>query len=152
MRQLLDAMARLEGAVTSGQTALPAADPSVRLLMQRIKEVAGQLDMLSIDMRAAGVDERYAAAVEKEARAVSGMLRGPALPRASQPSLSNSPPKNLPDTKPSAPPAPRPAIPIARPAPPDPAAVRAPSPDDPRLAALSELDELSLSEKLALFA
>ena len=142
MRQLLDAMARLEGVVTSGQTALPA-DPSVRLLMQRIKEVAGQLDRLSIDMRAAGVDEHYAAAVEKEARAVSGMLRGPTLPRDSgaQPSL--------PRTE-AAPP--RPAIPAARPAPPVAPAVRAISPSDPRLTALSELDQLSLAEKLALFA
>ena len=80
MNQLLEAMGRLEHVVASGQPALPAADPSIRLLMQRIKEIACQLDVLSGDMRSAGVDERFASAVEKEARAVAGMLRGPARP------------------------------------------------------------------------
>ena len=163
LRQLLDAMGRLEGAISSGHSNLPPADPSVRLLMQRIKDIAGQLDMLSLDMREAGVDERFAAAVEKEARAVSGMLRGSVLPKV-PPAVAA-----LPRAAPSAPtapllaakpPEPRPSV-VSMPEPslpePSPRAVR-PSPaaavasDDPRLAVLSGLDELSLAEKLALFA
>ena len=78
LRQVLDAMARIESAIGAGAT-LPPADPSIRLLMQRIKDIAVQLETISREMREAGVEERYSAAVEKEARAVSGMMRGPTL-------------------------------------------------------------------------
>ena len=145
LRQLLDAMSRLEGAVASGQAAVaPPADPSVRLLMQRIKEIAGQLDMLSLDMREAGIDERFASAVEQEARAVSGMMRGTVLPRS--PARAKTPPPDAgllagpPRTEPA-------ASAEALDAVPNPSAA-----DDHRLALLSELDALPLRDKLVLFA
>ncbi len=176
LRQLLDAMSRLEGAVASGQAAVPPpADPSVRLLMQRIKEIAGQLDMLSLDMREAGVDERFASAVEKEARAVSGMMRGTTLPRppaqvqskAPQP-VPTKPAAQMPAQVPALVPPPVPAevpaieVPPRAPAEPGAAASLAPPPamsdtasvpaGDRRLAVLAGLDELPLRDKLALFA
>lgn len=144
LRLLLDAMSRLEGVVAANgaaAAALPPADPSIRLLMQRIKEVSGQLEHLGREMREAGVAERFAEAVEKEARAVSGMVRG----AAKRPPLAGG---GLPEPLPAAP---RAALP---PAPPEVAAVPAaprPSGEDPRLLALSELDRLPLAEKLALF-
>ncbi len=166
MRQLLDAIGRIEGVVASGQATLPPADPSVRLLMQRIKEIAGQLDMLSMDMREAGIEERYAAAVEKEARAVSGMMRGPALPRAAPgaSALPRTPRVAVVQPVPPSSEPPQPDPPRAEgstPTPQEPASLsrggetsgfRSLDADDARLDALAALDELPLSEKLILFA
>ncbi len=151
MRQLLDAMARLESAVAPAQPALPppappqaalpppappSADPSIRLLIQRIKEVAGALDAIAGDMRVAGLDERFAGAVEGQARAVAGMMRGgPPKPAVSTPA-AQSLRADLPASSPT--PAPQPATGNA-------------SAVDRRLAVLSDLDRLSLAEKLALF-
>lgn len=158
-RQLLDAMARIETAVANGPVALPAADPSIRLLIQRVKEIATQLGSVAGDMRAAGVDERFAEAVDGQARAVSAMMRGPAP--APRPALSPHEPEPRPmparvEVKPqvSMPRMPRAELPAAFAAPP-PNSVVAPTPprpgEDPRLAALSRLDGMSLADKLALF-
>jgi hypothetical protein len=146
-RQLLDAMARLEAAVTTGLVALPATDPSIRLMIQRIKEIAAQLDAVAGHMRDAGVSERFVDAVDLQGRAVAGLMRGatltgnrpggreapipevppPRMPRADLPaSLSGTP------TEPRTPP----VVPV----------------DDPRRAALSGLDGMTLAEKLALFS
>ena len=177
MRQVLDAIGRIEGVVASGQAALPPADPSIRLLMQRIKEIAGQLDMLSMDMREAGVDERYAAAVEKEARAVSGMMRGPAQPRATlgtsalprsvrpapvqageprpDPPQTGSPQHGSPQrgSLQAAPITDRPrSEPTGRPGGDEISGLGRSNSDDPRLVALAGLDDLPLAEKLVLFA
>lgn len=181
MKQLLDAMARLEGMVgASAQPALPPADPSIRLLMQRIKEIAAQLDGLSAEMRDAGIDPRFPEAVEHQARAVNGMMRGPGQAPSLPPRATTAQPPRFPASRPAlpqaapsdgppdgdarsvvAPPATRRADPEP---PPATAAVRLPRADlppglerdatkaDPRLAALSALDGLSLAKKLALFS
>lgn len=147
-RQLLDAMSRIEAAVAGGQfsnnqTALPPADPSIRLLVQRIKEVASQLDTMAGDMREAGIDAHFVTAVDLQARAVAGMMRG-ATPVA----RDALPAKEV--ERPASVPAP-PVIPRMPPAalatPPSGAPL-----EDPRLAVLSGLDGLTLAEKLALFA
>ena len=145
LRQVLDAMGRLESAMAAnGAAALPPADPSIRLMMQRIKEISGQLDALARDMREAGVAENYPAALEHQARAVSGLIRG-SVPRPlpAHPSDAKLPP-------------PRPALPACVEPPPPrdrtvPAGRSRVAADDPRLAALLELDRLSLPEKLAFF-
>ena len=141
MRQLLDAMGRLEGTIAQRQNALPPpADPSIRLLMQRVKEIAGQLDMLSIDLREAGVDERFAAAVEKQARAVSGMMRGAPVTKPAAPMAKQTAPLAVT------------AAPVQALEPRALAPSREIAPDDPRLALLADLDALPFAEKLALFA
>ena len=175
LRQLLDAMARLESAVSAGAPALPPADPSIRLLMQRIKEIAAQLDTVSGEMRDAGVDPRFPEAVDHQARAVAGMLRGPgrgALPSTSEPSPKFGPsPKSEPARVEARRPPPQipaaPSEPLAYEAAPPRPPVRMPraelpasltrsagetDADDPRLAAMSSLDGLTLAQKLALFS
>lgn len=159
-RQLLDAMGRIETAITAQHLPGPAADPSVRLLMQRIKEIAGQLHGTADDMRAAGVAPRLVDAVDLQARAVGGLMRNPvpaaptreALPERAMVDNAGSEPVAAPPV------APERVVSVAPPAPEQPAAVaprtepavelRA---DDPRLAALSGLDRLSFADKLALF-
>lgn len=153
-RQVLDAIGRVEAAV-AGQSALPSADPSIRLLIQRVKDIAGQLDALAGDMRDNGVPERYWSATEMQARAVAGMMRnappvksalpdkaGPAIP----PALPRMPRADLPPAL-----APR-ADPPAPAAPPVERAGTRAAQDDPRLAILSGLDSLPLAKKLALFS
>jgi hypothetical protein len=87
------------------------------------------------EMRAGGLDERFCAGIESQARAVSGLLR-----------LNNS--AALPGVPESRRPA---ALPEATPE-------AAPKPIDSRAsyearhAALARLDRLSIGEKLALFA
>ena len=162
-RQLLEAMGRLEEAVTSGQAALPSADPSIRLLVQRIKEIAAGLGGVAGEMRAAGIEERFVEAVDSQARAVSGMMR------AATPSLGNRPPVAArppqvgsrqaepphvasPQVEPpsrEAPAAPMPAAERPQAAMPSPS--QAARRDDPRLAALATLDALPMVEKLAVF-
>ena len=73
MRQMLDAVARLEQVVTEQRTV--PGDPSIRLLVQRLKDVAQQLEGLVADMRAQGYDEILCARIESQARAVGGVLR-----------------------------------------------------------------------------
>ncbi len=153
-RQLLDAMARLEATVASGQTALPSADPSIRLLLQRIKEIAAGLGEVAGEMRDAGVEDHFVEAVDSQARAVAGMMRAatpalggkpPAL-EAKPPALEAKPAPRLADP-------PRAEMPLA-------SAQGLPTPRsgdagshhaDPRLAALAALDGLPLAEKLELF-
>jgi hypothetical protein len=142
-------MNRLETLVTSRPAALPApsADPSIRLMVQRIKEIGGQLEGLASIMREDGVEAHYCEVVELQARAVAGLMRTgtmampeapPARPEAPAPAIASSvpqaraEPRRLPhiDSKP---------MPMA------------PAPTDPRLEALSGLDGLPLAKKLALF-
>ena len=174
LRQLLDAMARIESVVSAGAPALPPADPSIRLLMQRIKEIAAQLEGVSADMRDAGIDPRFAEAVDHQARAIAGMMRGPArgvLPPRSEAAKVGLPPASPLRVEASEPGAARALAaldPVAIPAPAAvPAPVRMPraelpaslsrptagvSVEDPRLEALSALDGLPLAKKLTLFS
>ena len=152
-RLLLDAMARLETTVAAQQTFLPSADPSIRMLVQRIKEIAEQLDGLARDMRKDGVEDRHWTAVEHQSRAVSGLMRSAAPARSAAPPIeARLEPAPLPAT-PAAQPSPRlpradlPATLMAhhKPAP-------SPAPADPRLALLSGLESLTLAKKLSLFS
>jgi hypothetical protein len=133
MRQMLDALGRLEEVVRE-QHAQPA-DPSIRLLVQRLKEVAQGLDRMVAEMRAGGLDERFCAGIESQARAVSGLLRLnnsaalPAVPESRRPAA-------LPEATPEA--APKP--------------IDSRASYEARHAALARLDRLSIGEKLALFA
>jgi len=134
MRQMLDAVARLEQVVRE-QHAQPA-DPSIRLLVQRLKEVAQSLDRMVAEMRVGGLDERFCAGIESQARAVSGLLRlnnpaalPPAMPESRRPPA-------LPEATPEAAPKPNESRPSY----------------EARHAALARLDRLSIGEKLALFA
>jgi hypothetical protein len=142
-RLLLDAMARLETTVAAQQTMLPSADPSIRMLVQRIKEIAEQLDGLARDMRGDGVADRHWSAVEHQSRAVSGLMRSATPPRPAAASIEARP---------------EPAEVVPRPGPRLPRAELPPSlapgvePADPRLDALSGLDGLTLAKKLALFS
>lgn len=134
MRQVLDAMGRLEQVVRE-QHAQPA-DPSIRLLVQRLKEVAQSLDRIVGEMRVGGLDERFCTGIESQARAVSGLLRlnGPAaLPPAT---VESRQAPALPATSPAASPKPG-AMHLSH---------------EARLAALARLDQLPIGEKLALFA
>jgi hypothetical protein len=173
MRQILDAMSRVETIVAGQprlegpgeQAALPSADPSVRLLIQRIKEIAGSLESLAEEMHEAEVDERFCRAVGGQAKAVAGMMRGapprslapPAAPRptasASPEALAASPEaaaaaseRRPLATPPRMPRANLPSSLAGRPG------LAAPLPEtDPRLAVLSGLDGLTLAQKLSLF-
>ncbi len=150
MRQVLDAIGRLEN-VVADQRALPA-DPSIRLFVQRLKDVGQQLDGLAAELRLQGQDEALCARVEAQARAVGGLLRlnggsatlaGPS-PEAER--FAAVPPLAAP-TEVEAPWQPAPSLP------PLPAPNDLPSADqkDARLAALARLDGLPFAEKLALF-
>ena len=155
LRQLLDAMGRIESVVSAGAPALPPADPSIRLLMQRIREVAAQLEAVSSEMRDAGIDSRFPEAIDHQARAVAGMMRGPA--RGTLPSRAHTqaaPPEPAAAAAPEVPSAP--AAPARMPRAGLPPSLSRPmpeaAPDDPRLRALSALDGLTLAKKLALFS
>lgn len=134
MKQMLDAMARLEQ-VVSTPPATPA-DPSVRLLVSRLKQVGEQLGSLVADMRMAGVDAYYCDGIETQARALGSLLR---LNAGADPARLKAPARE------SIRPEPARSLPPAAPA----HAVRA---FDERLAALAALDALPTREKLRLFA
>lgn len=166
LRQLLDAMARIENVVTTAQPALPPSDPSIRMLMQRVKEIAGQLETLSSEMREAGVDPRFPESVDHQARAVAGMMRGPArgaLPPRPEPARVAAPQAALPPVEaPEPDPVVAPIVahveasatlsPVRMPRAELPPSLARPASGDPRLAALSALDGLTLAKKLALFS
>ncbi len=160
-RQLLDAMARLEATVSSGQPALPSADPSIRLLLQRIKEIAMSLGDTAHEMRGAGVEEHLVTQVESQARAVAGMMRtgtssaagagSPAVesksvPRQVEPPAAERRAVESRQEKPrqEEPRLPRADLPPAL-------ALRPEGARDPRLAAFAALDKLPIEEKLAVF-
>ena len=130
MRQVLDAIGRLEQVVVD-QRAVPA-DPSVRLHVQRLKDVAKQLDLLAIDLRRQGQDEALCAKIETQARAVSGLLRFSASSESK--GEAPAPREHLP-----------PATPLFIPA------NREEAARERRLEILARLDSLSPAEKLALF-
>lgn len=137
---MLDAMGRLETLVTAQaprQAALPpppSADPSIRLLVQRIKEIAAGLDATAREMRDAGLAARYWAPVEQQARAVAGLMRTGGVP-ASRPESEKTGGAGGETTA------------RAAEAPP----LMSRSDVDPRLHAFSGLDHLPLREKLAFF-
>lgn len=146
MRQMLDAVARLEQVVTINQAAAPA-DPSIRLLVSRLKEVSQRLGVTVEEMRAAGVEEDYCEDIETQARAIAGLLRlnGSPEPLKRPPGLP--PPRPAPAQ--AAPVSPSPlAAPRESPKPPPPAARSF----DERIAALSTIDALPILEKMRLFA
>lgn len=163
-RQVLDAIARIETAVLAGQTALPSADPSIRLLIQRIKEISAQLNGVAVELRAAGIDDRLVEAVDMQARAVAGMMRSAAVgapPPRSEARLDQPPrPSQAETQKPALGPTPAmPRMPRVEPLAtptrltPNPtvSAAGTTADEDPRLAALADLDGLPLARKLALF-
>jgi hypothetical protein len=145
---LLEGMERLESLVRANQAQLPppqaSADPSIRLLIQRIKEIAAQLEGTARDMREAGAGDQFCQAVDLQARAVAGLMRTGPEPKATPPSTpaiaapviavaaktNSMPPKTA-------------ALPAAG----QPSA----APQDPRLQILSGLDRLTLAQKTALF-
>ncbi len=159
MRQVLVAMARLEQVVTE-QRALPA-DPSIRLLVQRLKDVGQQLDGLVVEMRAQGQDENLCARIEAQARALGGVLRLNAP--SSPPSAGMSPelervvaPRRAVPSEAEALRQPGPAfptLPVTAPAVLPSAAQHRSQEErqDPRLAALARLDRLPIADKLVLF-
>ncbi len=133
MRHMLDAIVKLEQTVRD-QQAMPA-DPSIRLLVQRLKEIAQSLGRTSEEMRQDGLDERFCAEIETQARAVSGLLRANQTPAVSEP------------VRPKALPEPTPAAELPEHAP----ACAAPPISQEPVSALVRLDRLSTVEKLALF-
>ena len=152
VKTMLDAMNRLETLVVAKQTALPpppSADPSIRLMVQRIKEIGGQLEGLASIMREDGVEAHYCEIVELQARAVAGLMRtGTMVPKPDAP-----PPDRLEQRTPSGS---RDTAPQSGAAEPcrlshSEAPATAGSAPDPRLQVFSGLDNLPLAKKLALF-
>jgi hypothetical protein len=143
-RLLLEAMARIETIVTERQAALPpppSADPSIRLLVQRIKEIAARLDGLEQDMRAAGVEDEFCQAVDFQARAVSGLMRAGPATSLSAPPLAPIREATLRQGP----------LETTHRAEPERSCTTPTVPRDPRLKVLSGLDGLPLAQKLALF-
>ena len=164
---MLEAMARIESMIASQAALPPPADPSVRLLVQRIKDIAGQLETLSRLMREDEVADPFCEAVDLQARAIAGLMRaGGRGPEARTPEVRLVPGKApgiaAPETRMSdAPPAAgrelaglgnRVPDGAARGAADERAKPSAPASPDPRLAMFLELEELPLAKKLALFA
>ncbi len=146
LRQMLDGLARLELTMREQQQ-LPA-DPSIRLLVQRLKDVSQRLEAVAGEMRADGVEAHYCADIEAQARAVSGLLRSPPQVRLDTPKTADARPAPEP-----LPPPPAPIVPTL-PEPVRPAALAPSTPVPPRVdqgAALTRLDRLSTAEKVALF-
>ena len=100
-RQLLEAMSRLEAAVVNGPQALPSADPSIRLMIQRIKEIAGSLGAVAGEMRAAGLEDHFVEAVDAQARAVSGMMRAATPSLGGTRTIDNRPALGAPPSEPT---------------------------------------------------
>jgi hypothetical protein len=154
MRQVLDALARLEQ-IVSEQRVLPA-DPSIRLLIQRLKDVAQQLDCLVMELRLQGENEALCARVETQARAVGSLLQlnvaFGALGSAAAPEAEHAAVGILPQ-EPAVPPLPPMASLPPRPAAATglTAAARKDAGQDGRLAGLARLDGLPIAAKLALF-
>jgi hypothetical protein len=152
MRQMLDGLAKLEQTVREQH--LPA-DPSIRLLVQRLKDVSQTLEGLAATMRTDGIEERYCGDIETQARAVAGLLRSaPQVKsevvkadtgRAEAPRL---------EPRPAPLPAPIPAMSAARvlDAPPARFAPQISVSQRAEPGALTRLDRLSTAEKVALFS
>jgi hypothetical protein len=140
LRQMLDGLAKLEHTVREQQV---PNDPSIRLLVQRLRDVSQTLEILAGKMRDDGIGEHYCRDVETQARAVGGLLRGAPVLKAASPAH---------DVKPSLsrPPEPLPAPVAAIPQPP--AAPTPPAVPRGEPGALTRLDRLSTSEKVALFS
>jgi hypothetical protein len=163
LQQMLEGLRRLEQTVRDQQ--LPA-DPSIRLLVQRLKDVSQRLDGLATDMRAHGIAEAYCGDIETQARAVAGLLRGaPPVKMETHAAPAKSAPLPPPAPAAESPPAliaQKHVLPTASlppqlaPRPPQaaaPAAVAAPSlPRVDQAAALTRLDRLSTAEKVTLFS
>jgi hypothetical protein len=143
MRQMLDAVARLEQVVTTNQ--MTPADPSIRLLVSRLKEVGAQLGRIVADMRAGSMDEAYCGAIEAQARALGGLLRLNGAPDLTKP--------RLPRSQPVLPAASEPSAPAAALNPPPPSVEMRDRAGDfeQRVAALAAIDQLSGLEKIRLF-
>jgi hypothetical protein len=149
MRQMLDAMARLEQIVTSNQK-MPA-DPSNRLLVARLREIGEALNRVAETMRAQGL-EKYSSSIEAQARALTGLLRlnGPAPQREAAPAeiAPSAEPRALAseDVRAISPPAPVICAPVAE------GETINQAGSDRRRAALAAIDRLPTLEKLRLFA
>ncbi len=153
LRQMLDGLARLELTMREQQQ-LPA-DPSIRLLVQRLKDVSQRLEAVAGEMRADGVETHYCADIEAQARAVSGLLRSAPQVKLDAPELDTPNTAEVRSAAAQAP-SPPPPAPVAQttPEPVRPAALALSTPLPPRAdqgAALTRLDRLSTAEKVALF-
>lgn len=153
LQQMLEGLARLEQTVRDQH--LPA-DPSIRLLVQRLKDVSQRLSGLAIDMRASGIAETYCADIDTQARAVAGLLRGAPQVKMEPAASRPAPPAPAIEAAPET--VARPALPAASLPPsltPRPMQGTAPSPRPAGLdqgAALTRLDRLSTAEKVAIFS
>lgn len=154
LQQMLEGLARLEQTVRDEH--LPA-DPSIRLLVQRLKEVSQRLSSLATDMRANGIAETYCSDIDTQARAVAGLLRGAPQVKM-EPSRATLTPEFLPAqaartapetavAKPALPAASLPPSLTSRPTPQAEA-----SSHSPDRGALTRLDRLSTAEKIAIFS
>ncbi|MGP0061008.1 MAG: hypothetical protein ACLPID_17165 [Beijerinckiaceae bacterium] len=149
MRQMLDAMLRLEQVVTANQ--LAPANPSLRLLVSRLQQVGERLGQTAQDMRADGLDEKYCAGIETQVRALGGLLRlngaaskGQAPTELGPPAPENRQPDRIEPNAAAAPP--------PMPAAPPPQGSGTGQTFERRLEALAAIDGLSDLEKLRLFA
>lgn len=158
LQQMLEGLGRLEQTVREQH--LPA-DPSIRLLVQRLKDVSQRLSGVATDMRASGIAETYCGDIDTQARALAGLLRGAPPPIKTEPS-SASRPEPLPPpairassemtvAKPMLPIASLPSALTPRPVQGTPVPPPRPASLD-RGAALTRLDRLSTAEKVAIFS
>lgn len=152
VKLMLDAMERLEAMVSArGQVAAlppPSSDPSIRLMLQRIKEIASSLDTVAHDMREDGLAARYWAPVEQQARAVAGLMRAGTLPEAKTAGTeADAKMQSLVEAPAREAPAPPSGAPGSR---------RLPHVNertaDPRLQVFSGLETLPLAQKMSFFA
>jgi hypothetical protein len=77
VRQMLDAVARLERAVLSQPVEIlppPSASLQMRLMSQRLDEIAKRLQLMAGDFRAENLDPRFSARLEGEARAIQALF------------------------------------------------------------------------------
>ena len=145
LRQMLDGLARLELTMREQQQ-LPA-DPSIRLLVQRLKDVSQRLEAVAGEMRADGVEAHYCADIEAQARAVSGLCAARRRFGSIRPKRPTPGPRRSPAAAARA----HRANTAGAGAP---AALAPSTPVPPRVdqgAALTRLDRLSTAEKVALF-
>ncbi len=156
VKLMLDAMGRLEDLVTRQAQAAalpPSADPSIRLMVQRIKEIAASLEAAARAMRESGLEAAVWEPVDQQARAVAGLMRAgaPAAPASGQAAIGQAASQlaasQLAASQLAAP-ASEPAAAAGEPR-------RLPRVDarsaDPRLQAFSGLDGLSLPQKVSFF-
>jgi hypothetical protein len=168
VQEMLAAIGRLETVVlTTRALPPPQSDmpPHLRLLTQRVEEIAGRLASITEDLRESGADPYLCDDLEAQIRAFDALTRGSAPNPIAAPQhriasdvkpVLEPPPQTPPEALsyplqppaaalPSTPP-PSPVLPRVTPL------ELSAQGEDRRLAGLAVLDRLSLPEKLALFS